>query len=54
MSGNTIMHAALWQDGNVTDLETLGGPNSAVEWPVENDRGYVSGISETAEKDPLG
>jgi uncharacterized membrane protein len=54
LSGNTIMHAALWQDGNVTDLETLGGPNSAVEWPVENDRGYVSGISETAEKDPLG
>jgi hypothetical protein len=32
----------------------LGGPNSAVEWPVENDRGYVSGISETNRNDPLG
>ncbi len=54
LSGNTIMHAALWRDGNVTDLGTLGGPNSAVEWPVENDHGYVSGISETSHKDPLG
>ena len=49
-----VMHAALWRDGNVVDLTTLGGPNSAVEWPVENDRGYISGISETSHKDPLG
>ncbi len=54
LSGDTIMHAALWQGNRVTDLGTLGGPNSAVEWPVENDRGYISGISETARKDPLG
>ncbi len=54
LSGNTIMHAAIWRNGGVTDLGTLGGPNSAVEWPVENDRGYVSGISETSRKDPLG
>jgi uncharacterized membrane protein len=54
LSGNTIMHAALWENSSVTDLGTLGGPNSAVEWPVENDHGYVSGISETSEKDPLG
>jgi uncharacterized membrane protein len=54
LSGNTTMHAALWRNGNVTDLGTLGGPNSAVEWPVENGQGYVSGISETAHKDPLG
>lgn len=54
LSGNATMHAALWQDGNVTDLGTLGGPNSAVEWPVENNRGYISGISETSRKDPLG
>jgi uncharacterized membrane protein len=54
LSGNTIMHAALWQDGDVVDLNTLGGPNSAVEWPVLNDRGYISGISETAKNDPLG
>lgn len=54
LNGNTIMHAALWENSGVTDLGTLGGPNSAVEWPVENDRGYVSGISETSKKDPLG
>lgn len=54
LSGNTIMHAALWRNGSATDLGTLGGPNSAVEWPVENDRGYVSGISETSRNDPLG
>jgi probable HAF family extracellular repeat protein len=54
LSGNSVMHAALWTNGGVTDLGTLGGPNSAVEWPVENDHGYVSGISETAKKDPLG
>jgi probable HAF family extracellular repeat protein len=54
LSGNTIMHAALWRGRKATDLGTLGGPNSAVEWPVENDRGYVAGISETSRKDPLG
>jgi probable HAF family extracellular repeat protein len=54
LAGNTTMHAALWRDGNATDLGTLGGPNSAVDWPVDNDHGYVSGISETSHKDPLG
>jgi probable HAF family extracellular repeat protein len=54
LSGNMTMHAALWEGSSVTDLGTLGGPNSAVDWPVENDRGYISGISETARKDPLG
>jgi uncharacterized membrane protein len=54
LSGNTTMHAAIWQNGNPIDLKTLGGPNSAIEWPVENDHGYASGISETATKDPLG
>jgi uncharacterized membrane protein len=54
LSGNTVMHAALWRNGNAVDLKTLGGPNSAVEWPVSNDRGYVSGISETSKDDPLG
>lgn len=54
LSGNTVMHAALWRNGSAIDLNTLGGPNSAVEWPVSNDRGYVSGISETSKNDPLG
>ncbi len=48
------MHAALWRGGHVTDLGTLGGPNSAVEWPVSNNRGFISGISETSKNDPLG
>ncbi len=54
LSGNSVMHAALWRGRRAVDLKTLGGPNSAVEWPVENDHGYVSGISETSTKDPLG
>ena len=54
LSGNTIMHAALWQHHAAIDLRTLGGPNSAVEWQVQNTDGYVSGISETSKKDPLG
>ncbi len=52
--GNTTMHAALWTGRHgVTDLRTLGGPNSAVDWQVENISGYISGISETSKKDPL-
>ena len=55
LSGNAVMHAALWKPGSKpVDLKTLGGPNSAVEWPIENVSGYVAGISETATKDPLG
>ncbi len=54
LSGNSVMHAALWRHGAAIDLKTLGGPNSAVEWPVLNNDGYVSGISETAKNDPLG
>ena len=37
----------------LTDLGTLGGPNSAVLWPVKNIRGIVSGIAQTDEPDPL-
>src|SRR3954462_7937320 len=36
-------HAALWNDG-VTDLGTLGGPNSSVPWPGLNNRGTIVGI----------
>ena len=46
-------HAALWEDESVTDLGTLGGPNSSVAWPGLNNRGTVAGISETADLDPL-
>ncbi len=33
--GNETRHAALWREGIVTDLGTLGGPNSTVAWPVK-------------------
>lgn len=52
LPGNQSRHATLWRDGTLTDLGTLGGPNSAVLWPVKNVRGVVSGISQTAELDP--
>lgn len=50
-SGDT--HAALWSPGNVTDLGTLGGASSGVEWPVKNNHGVIVGISETNAVDPL-
>ena len=48
------VHAAEWIPGTVIDLGTLGGTNSAVEWPIKNNHGLVVGISETATPDPLG
>ncbi|MGH9120309.1 MAG: hypothetical protein ACRD0A_21300 [Acidimicrobiales bacterium] len=47
-----ITHATLWRHGRALDLLTLGGPNSAVLWPVENERGILVGIAETADIDP--
>ncbi|HEV8017759.1 MAG TPA: hypothetical protein VGP32_04275 [Steroidobacteraceae bacterium] len=47
-------HGALYIPGKVTDLGTLGGANSGVEWPIKNNHGLVVGISETATPDPLG
>jgi probable HAF family extracellular repeat protein len=54
LSGNQSRHAALWRDGVLTDLGTLGGPNSNVTWSVKSNSGIVSGISQTATPDPLG
>jgi probable HAF family extracellular repeat protein len=53
LSGNSVFHAAYWEDRSARDLGTLGGPNSAVEWP-NHDEGVVVGISETSTTDPLG
>lgn len=52
--GNKTRHAALWRDGAVTDLGTLGGPNSTVAWNVKNNRGLLVGIAQTATPEPLG
>jgi probable HAF family extracellular repeat protein len=47
-----VTHATLWRHGVPTDLDTLGGPNSAVLWPVKNNNGIVTGVAETADIDP--
>ena len=51
---NLSRHAALWRDGSITDLGTLGGPNSSVTWSVKNTEGIIVGISQTADPEPLG
>src|SRR6267378_5628583 len=47
-------HAALWRNSLLTDLFTLGGPNSSVTWNVKNTAGIIVGISQTATPEPLG
>ena len=54
LAGNQTRHAALWRDGLLTDLGTLGGPNSATTWSVKANSGIVAGISQTSTPDPLG
>ena len=54
LPGDTVTHAALWQDDSKLDLGTLGGANSAVAWPNNNLSGLIAGISETPAVDPLG
>jgi probable HAF family extracellular repeat protein len=45
-------HAVLWNNGPITDMGTLGGPNS-IGYGV-NPRGRASGLSETGASDPYG
>ena len=52
--GEQTAHATLWRQGETIDLGTLGGPNSAVGWPVKNNNGDIVGIAELDEVDPLG
>jgi len=49
---DTAVHAFFWKSGTMSNLPTLGGPNSA-GFPL-NERGEVSGVAETSTKDPLG
>jgi probable HAF family extracellular repeat protein len=51
---NRNRHATLWRSGLLSDLGTLGGPNSSVTWNVKNTQGIVVGISQTADPEPLG
>ena len=54
LTGNQSRHAALWRSGSLSDLGTLGGPNSSVTWNVKNTQGIIMGISQTADPEPLG
>lgn len=54
LSGDTGEHAALWHNGIVTDLGTLGGYNSNVDFPVKNNTGLIVGFAQTSDIDPLG
>jgi uncharacterized membrane protein len=52
-SGNAVQLATLWIFGQQIPLGTLGGPSSDVAWPVKNNFGIISGISENGKHDPL-
>jgi probable HAF family extracellular repeat protein len=54
LAGNQSRHAATWVGDGLSDLGTLGGPNSNVVWPVKNTIGLVTGITQTGTPDPLG
>src|SRR6266540_3019218 len=51
---NRNRHATLWRNSSLTDLFTLGGPNSSVTWNVKNTAGIIVGISQTADPQLLG
>jgi probable HAF family extracellular repeat protein len=52
LPGGTVQHATLWRNGLLTDLGTLGGLNSQVEFPDKNTRGIVLGGAEISAIDP--
>ncbi len=47
------LRAVLWRNKVLTDLRTLGGPNSNIVWHGLNDRGMVVGFAETNRPNPL-
>ena len=53
LPGDRVRHAFLWRKGLMKDLGTLGGPNSIGLFPL-NERGEITGFSDTSTPDPLG
>ena len=53
LSADTALHAALWRRGRITDLGTVGGPNSVAAWRPNN-FGDAGVQAETSTLDPLG
>src|SRR5437870_962392 len=54
LPGGVYSEATAWINGSLVRLGTLGGPNSLVGWPVENNDGVIVGISEVSAFDTLG
>jgi probable HAF family extracellular repeat protein len=54
LPGDQTEHGVLWRGHTMTDLGTLGGPNSASSFPGTNTRGLIVGNSQTAGIDPFG
>jgi probable HAF family extracellular repeat protein len=57
LAGDTIERAFVWRHGRMTDLGTLGGPDSSTltgGTPQINGSGMVVGFSDTSTPDPLG
>jgi probable HAF family extracellular repeat protein len=53
--GDTAGRAVLWSQRVITDLGTLGGPNSfTASGHIVNERGVVAGFSDSSTPDPLG
>lgn len=54
LPNNQSQHAFLWRSGEITDLGTLGGPNSVVFAALaKSNRGDIAGQAETSAPDPL-
>jgi len=53
LAGDQSQHAFVWRNGVMSDLGTLGGPNSNAYYSP-NERGEITGNAETLTLDPLG